>query len=183
MRIRKQKRRVLRNVSADEQIRAARAGWGRHLADRAWSHFATLTVDTPNTGRGGADAVRKAFARFHRRLECVAQHRVRFAYTIEGLASGNVHIHALIADCDALPVWRIRRLWTWGHSHVRVCDPVGAAAYYIAKRVGTPDGWESVECSRELPQLIESGSRDRGRVAEAAPLARDDSTRARAVAS
>lgn len=57
------------------------------------------------------------------------------AYALENHGSGLIHIHALVSFEDTCPVTTDQGddLWSFGLSRVRVFDPSGGGAWYIAK--------------------------------------------------
>jgi hypothetical protein len=124
--------------------------WGRYLATMYWRHFLTLTfASAVSVGRARHEFVDS----FIRRCALVALRSVPWYYALERDAVGDrIHLHALVAGTDLVTVARMEESWTAGQSCIRVYDPTGRAAWYVAKTLGT-DAAE-YDISKRLPARL-----------------------------
>lgn len=127
-----------------------REQWGRYLATMDWRHFLTLTfASAVSVGR----ARREFVDGFIRRCALVALRSVPWYYALERDAVGDrIHLHALVAGTELVTIARMEESWTAGESCIRVYDPTGRAAWYVAKTLGT-DAAE-YDISRRLPARV-----------------------------
>ncbi len=106
----------------------------------------TLEPFRRSVGRAGVfprtvEGVAKAFVdRFIRYCTKLVQQRVPFVYVVESGGSGsNPHIHALIAETEAISCARLAEVWRHGRAQVSIYDTRKNGATYLAKEAGRPD--------------------------------------------
>lgn len=121
---------------------------GRFLGTFAWDHFATLTHRFDGTEQTQIREVQ----RLVRRLERVAQQKVKYAAFSERTTDGFLHHHVLLYGTGRLTKQEIRTKWRSGYSSVEAYDPERGAAAYVAKAYGRPAG-VTFDLSESLPPL------------------------------
>lgn len=128
------------------------AAWGEYLHGFNWSHFATLTAEFPSTpGR-----LELHFNNhFIRNLARAARRPVPWFYAMERSAGGILHMHALLANTEALSLCELRRWWSLGFTAIQSYASEEGAAFYVAKSLDQPNvKWERWNISRRILPLL-----------------------------
>jgi hypothetical protein len=116
-----------------ESLPILREAWGCWLGSKQWTHFGTLTL----THEGTAEALKRQFKRWIRRLEQRSQGRVGWFVAIERSPGGLLHAHALVHGA-ALSVTDLRKAWPAGRIDLREYDARLGAVYYVTKEMAGP---------------------------------------------
>jgi hypothetical protein len=129
------------------------SAWGHHLNSFRWAHFATLTPEFPDV----AAAKLELHFRDHfvRNLARAAICPVPWFYAMERSEGGVLHMHALLANTEALTVAELRKCWKLGFTAVERYSCEGFAARYAAKTLHLPNGeWERWNVSTRIPPRL-----------------------------
>lgn len=115
------------------------------------SHFISLTFASirepwDRLGYGGAalEAARSAYFVFWRRVSRAAYKRIdSVTVYARGSVNRRVHVHALLAGAESVPVKIISRQWRHGNSDVRIYDPARGAIPYVVRHIDAEfSNWE-----------------------------------------
>jgi len=138
-------------AGADEAGDEVVSAWGQYLNSFAWAHAATLTPRFVDTPPGKLEA--SFHNKFIRALALAAQRPVPWFYVMERSNGGVLHMHALLANTEALTIAEMRRAWPLGISQIKRYSAVRAGAWYAAKSLGlSNDRWERWDLSRRMPE-------------------------------
>lgn len=137
-------------LAAEVEDAAVVSAWGEHLHSFRWAHFATLTPTFPDIS--AAKLERQFHNHFIRNLARAIGRPVPWFYAMERSSGGVLHVHALLANTEALPVAELRRHWTLGFTEIERYSFTGAAAWYAVKELRrSNESWERWDVSPRLP--------------------------------
>ncbi len=104
--------------------------WGGFLEKYRWTHFITLTTQSPTS----PELLLKFGQSYIGRIERLAGCRVYRFIIVEGSFDGAAHIHGLL-NVDQLTIEQLRKQWRHGITHIVKYDCGRGAASYIAKEI------------------------------------------------